>query len=183
MMLSLIWAQDERGLIGADGRLPWRLPADMAWFRRHTLGKPVLMGRKTFESIGRPLPDRINIVLTRSRRAIESCRVARSLDEALSVARLLAGDSGELMVMGGAQIYRLALPRAGRLYMTLVHGIFEGDAFFPPWEPAGWRETLREEHAADERNPHACTFRILERADERLGERMGDRAGRGASIA
>ncbi len=157
--IALIWAQDERGLIGNRGRLPWRLPADMAWFRRHTLGKPVLMGRKTFDSIGRPLPERTNIVLTRTERTIEGCLVARSLDEAM---RLAAG-ADELMVMGGAQVYRLALPRAERLYMTLVHGTFEGDVFFPPWDAAQWRETRREEHAADARNAHACTFRILER--------------------
>ncbi len=159
MTLALIWAQDERGLIGANGRLPWTLPADMAWFRRHTLGKPVLMGRKTFESIGRPLAGRVNIVLTRNGGNMPGCLVAHSLDEAVQ----LAGDAEELMVMGGAQIYRLALPRAVRAYITTVHGVFEGDTCFPEWDARAWREIHREYHARDDRNPWPCTFRILER--------------------
>lgn len=157
--LSLIWAMDEQGLIGAGNALPWRLPADMRWFRRHTLGKPVLMGRKTFESIGRPLPDRRNLVLSHRLDALPGCEIVRSLE----AARRLAGDA-ELMVIGGAQVYALALPAAERLYLTRVHGVFEGDAFFPPVDWSHWREIHRESHPADDRNPFACTFLIYEPA-------------------
>ncbi len=155
--VSLIWAMDEGGLIGAGNRLPWRLPADMRWFRRHTLGKPVLMGRRTFESIGRPLPERRNLVLTRTRAQLPGCEIVRTLDEA----RTLAGDA-ELMVIGGAQVYRLALPVASRLYLTRVHARLEGDAFFPDFDFSGWREVFREHAPADGENPHACTFLIYE---------------------
>ncbi len=157
--ISLIWAMDEGGVIGVENRLPWRLPTDMRWFRRHTLGKPVLMGRRTFESIGKPLPERRNLVLSRSLERLPGCEIARSLDEA----RELAGDA-ELMVIGGAEVYRLALPAATRLYLTRVHARFDGDAFFPDMDFSRWREVFREESPADADNPHACTFLIYEPA-------------------
>jgi len=158
--LSLIWAQDERGLIGRDQGLPWHLPADMIWFRRQTIGKPVLMGRKTFESIGRPLPDRTNIVITRRHVAFPGCLVVNSVEDALC----LAAGREELMVMGGAQVYAQALALADRLYITLIHARFEGDTYFPDFNYTDWRECFREDHAPDVRNAHAYTFRILERA-------------------
>ncbi|MDX8401438.1 MAG: dihydrofolate reductase [Mariprofundaceae bacterium] len=157
--VSLIWAMDEGGVIGAQGRLPWHLPADMCWFRKHTLGKPVLMGRKTFESIGQPLPERRNLVLSQRLDALPGCEIVRSLEEARTLTR-----DAELMVIGGAQIYALALPQADRLYLTRVHGRFEGDAFFPAIDWTRWREVHREDHPADARNAFACTFLIYELA-------------------
>ncbi|GMQ99837.1 MAG: type 3 dihydrofolate reductase [Zetaproteobacteria bacterium] len=159
MMISLIWAQDKNGLIGTSGKLPWRLPADMAWFKKNTMGKPILMGRKTFDSIGRPLPGRTNIVITSQEIKIEGCTVVHSLNEAIVV----AGKMEELMVMGGAQIYKLALPQANRLYITQIHAIFEGDTYFPPFDMAEWNETFCEQHNPDEKNLHPYAFRILER--------------------
>ncbi|RME41414.1 MAG: type 3 dihydrofolate reductase [Deltaproteobacteria bacterium] len=156
-MLSLIWAQDESGLIGRGNRLPWRLPADLAWFRRQTMGKPVLMGRRTFESIGRPLPGRENLVLSTRLAALPGCTIVPSLGEA----RRIAG-SRELMVIGGAQVYRLALPHARRLYLTEVHARFDGDVFFPDWDRSRWREVFREDHEADADNPWPYSFVILE---------------------
>lgn len=161
MLISLIAAMADDRTIGIENRLPWRLPADMRWFRQHTLGKPVLMGRKTFESLGsRPLPQRTNIVLTRDPdfQAPEA-RVAHSIEEALAV----AGEADEVMVIGGAAFYQEMLPRADRLYLTIVHDSFNGDAWFPAYDVGEWEEVLREEHSADERNPHAYTFLILQR--------------------
>lgn len=160
--LSLIWAMDENRLIGSDNRMPWHLPADMQWFRRQTMGKPVLMGRKTFDSIGRPLPGRTNIILTRqSDLHIEGCTVVHSLagaGEAVPAAE-------EIMVIGGAEIYALLLPLARRLYMTRIHHTFEGDAWFPAFDLSAWRQLHFEEHAADEKNPWPYSFSVLERQE------------------
>jgi len=157
--LSLIWAQDEQGLIGRGNALPWHMPADMQWFRRHTLGKPVLMGRRTYASIGRPLPGRTNLVLSRSRMPIAGCRVVASLDEALAS----VAEAPELMVIGGAQLYALALARATRLYQTVIHARFDGDVYFPAFDRSSWRVIECATHAADARNAWPCTFTILER--------------------
>lgn len=161
MIISLIWAMADNSVIGIENRLPWKLPADMKWFRRHTLGKPIVMGRKTFESFGsRPLPDRTNIVITRDTDyQADGIVVAHSIDEALQA----AGDADEVMIIGGASFYEQMLPRADRLYMTLVHAEFEGDAWFPEFDLSSWHETLREEHAVDEKNAYACSFVILEK--------------------
>ncbi len=161
MIISLIWAMADNRVIGIENRLPWKLPADMQWFRRHTLGKPIVMGRKTFASFGsRALPDRTNIVITRDEDYhAEDIVVVHSIDEALQA----AGDAEEVMVIGGASFYEQMLPRADRLYMTLVHGEFTGDAWFPQFDLAPWHETLREEHAADENNAYACSFLVMER--------------------
>lgn len=161
MHISLIAALSDSGVIGIDNRLPWRLPADMRWFRRHTLGKPVIMGRRTFESLGeKPLPERLNIVVTsdRSYRPAGAV-VVHDIDAALAA----AGAVEEVMIIGGASFYAQMLPRADRLYLTRVHAEVAGDAWFPGYAEADWREMAREEHAADEKNPHACTFLILER--------------------
>ena len=159
--ISLIAAMDENRVIGIDNRLPWRLPADMKWFRRHTLGKPVIMGRRTFDSLGRrPLPDRLNIVITRDRAfTAPGAVVVHSIDEALAA----CGDAPEAMIIGGASFYEQMLPRAQRLYLTLVHTRVQGDAWFPRWDPEDWREVEREEHPADGRNPFPYTFLVLER--------------------
>lgn len=148
------------GVIGRDNDLPWRLPDDLKRFKAITLGKPVVMGRKTFESIGRPLPGRENRVVSRQPGlGVEGCRVFAKLQDAL------AGPEEEVMVIGGAQIYAEALPLAQRLFLTEVDAEVEGDARFPDLDPAAWREVGREEHAADERHAYAFRFRVLERVE------------------
>ena len=160
MKLSLIAAMADNRVIGHENRLPWHLPADLQHFKAITLGKPVLMGRKTWESIGRPLPGRTNIVITRDTGYVaEGCVVAHSLEEAVRA----AGEAAEVMVIGGAQLYRQALPLADTLYLTLVHAEIRGDTRFPAWQPGEWRETARIDHEADDRNPHAYSFITLER--------------------
>ena len=161
MLISLIWAMDDNRLIGVENRLPWKLPADMKWFRRHTLGKPIIMGRKTFDSFGgRPLPDRTNIVVTRDKDyQAEGAVVVYSIEEALQA----AGDAEEVMIIGGASFYEQMLPRADRLYITQVHGKFEGDAWFPEFDMGEWVEVGREESGVDEKNAYACSFLSFER--------------------
>lgn len=161
MIISLIWAMDENRLIGVENRLPWKLPADMKWFRRHTLGKPIIMGRKTFDSFGgRALPERSNIVVTRDKNyQADGALVVYSIEEALQA----AGDAEEVMIIGGASFYEQLLPRAERLYITQVHGKFEGDAWFPEFEMDEWQEVTREDHTADEKNAYDCTFLRFER--------------------
>jgi dihydrofolate reductase len=142
-LISLIAALAENGVIGRDNALPWRIPADLARFRRLTLGKPVIMGRKTYESIGRPLPQRLNIVLSRRELALPEGAV--SVDGP-AAAMAAGGDAAETMVIGGAEIYRLFMPLARRLYLTRVHAEVEGDTRFPPFDAAEWREVARERH-------------------------------------
>ena len=148
-------------VIGIENRLPWKLPADMKWFRQHTLGKPIVMGRKTFESFGaRPLPDRHNIVISRNRDYHPAgATVVSSIDQAIAA----AGNVPELMIIGGASFYAQMLPQADRLYLTLVDIDVVGDAWFPDYIPADW--VLSEEHrqGADEKNPYAMHFQILDR--------------------
>ena len=160
MIISIIAGMDKNRLIGQGNRLPWRLPADMKHFRRYTVGKPVLMGRKTFESIGKALPKRTNIILTRDRgyRA-EGCIVTHSIEEALHTATACE----EIMIIGGASIYDLFLPRADRLYLTYVHDCFDGDIYFPPFDVADWQEVKRVDYQPDEKNPHPYSFLFLHR--------------------
>lgn len=139
--IAMIAAVGENGVIGAEGQIPWRLPTDFAHFKRTTLGKPVVMGRKTFESIGKPLPGRTNIVVTRSRDyAPEGTLVVHSLDEAIAMAQTIAARDGasEVMIGGGGEIYREAMPLAERLYVTHVAAAPQGDARFPPIDPKEW---------------------------------------------
>ena len=163
MIISIIAGMDKNRLIGQGNRLPWRLPADMKHFRRHTLSKPVLMGRKTFESIGKPLPKRTNIILTRDRdyQAV-GCVVTHSIAEALDT----ASSCEEIMVIGGASIYELFLPRADRLYLTRIHGCFEGDVYFPAFDIADWQEVKRVDCQPDAKNPHPYSFLFLHRRSE-----------------
>lgn len=150
----------EGRVIGIGNRLPWQLPADMQHFRRSTLGKPVLMGRKTFDSIGKPLAGRTNIVVTQDRTfQPEGVTVAHNIDEALAN----AGAAPEVMVIGGASFYRQLLPRAQRLYLTEIHQRFDGDAFFPEVDLTAWQETDRADHAPDTANAYAYSFIILDR--------------------
>lgn len=161
MRVSLIAAVAENGVIGREGGLPWRIPEDLKFFKATTLGKPVIMGRKTYDSIGRPLPGRLNIVLTHdSRWRAEGVSNARDLDAALDIAR--ASGAAEAMIIGGGKVYEAALPRASRIYLTRVHRAFEGDAYFPPLDPAEWAETARKKGAPGD-TPPDYTFLTLER--------------------
>ena len=133
-MISLIVAHDKNRVIGYENKMPWHLPGDLQYFKEMTMGKPIIMGRKTFESIGRPLPGRRNIVITRNENYnADGIEVVSSLDEALQLTK----DAGETMVIGGEQIFRLALPLADRLYITLIDVEFKGDTYFPKYE--GWQ--------------------------------------------
>jgi dihydrofolate reductase len=161
--LSLIAALSENGVIGRDNGLPWRLPADLAHFKRLTLGKPMVMGRRTWESLPGLLPGRPHIVVTRSPGYdAPGAQVARGPDEALA----LAGEVDEVMLIGGAGLYAAMLPSVARMYLTRVHAEIDGDAHFPPFDPAAWREVAREDHAADAKNPHAYSFVTLVRRAE-----------------
>ena len=160
--ITLAVAVADNGVIGRGGELPWRLPEDLRRFKAATLGKPVLMGRKTFESIGRALPGRLNIVLTRQpgwQPTDPAVRVAPDLDAALA----LAGDAAEVTVIGGSEIYALALPRASRVLLTEVHAAPEGDTVLPRFDPREWREVSRERWPADARHAHDLSFVELER--------------------
>ena len=161
MKISMIAAMTDERIIGIENRLPWKLPNDMKWFRQHTLGKPIIMGRKTFESFGsKPLPDRTNIIITRDAtyQARDSV-VVHTIEEALQA----AGDVDEVMVIGGASFYEQMLPRADRLYLTFVHARIEGDAWFPAIDFSQWNEVQRIDNDADEKNPLAHSFVILDR--------------------
>jgi dihydrofolate reductase len=160
--LELVVAVAENDVIGRRNRLPWQLPADLRHFKSLTLGKPILMGRKTYESIGKALPGRLNIVLSRSAGfAPSDCLVVNTLDAARTAAR----PQRELMVIGGADIYRQCLPEACRIHLTLVHTrIEDGDTEFAGWRGSEWRETSRERHEADDKNSYAYSFVTLERS-------------------
>jgi len=157
--LALLVAASENDVIGRDNALPWHLPDDLKHFKALTLGKPMLMGRRTFESIGRPLPGRTSLVLTRSSAwRHPQVEVVHSLEAALAQCR----DAAELVVIGGAAVFALAAPLAVRLYLTRVHAQLQGDTYLPPLG-AGWREIERREHPADARHAYAMTFLTLSR--------------------
>ena len=173
MHIALIVAMAENRVIGVDNRMPWHLSADLQRFRRITMGKPMLMGRRTQQSIGRPLPGRRNIVLTADPGFMAAgCEVVHSLDAALAA----ADDAEELMVIGGASLYRALLPQAERLYLTLIHDEFDGDTFFPEIDWTEWREIDRQEGMQDPGSGLRYSFIDYERAalpagTERLSER------------
>src|SRR3990167_9279853 len=149
MKLALIWAMSNNRAIGRNNALPWHLPEDMKYFKRVTMGKPIIMGRKTWESIGRPLPGRTNIVITRDRNFhADGVKIVHTLDEAIALAEKISVIDGaeEVVVIGGAEIYALSLPKADRLYMTQVHAEVDGDAHFPEFNLNEWRELARENH-------------------------------------
>jgi dihydrofolate reductase len=157
MKISLIGAMGENRVIGAGGKIPWHLPADFAHFKAITTGHPVIMGRKTFESIGRALPGRKNVIVTHdSAYKADGCLVVGSLDEAFALSE--KEDAGEIFVIGGEQIYRAALNMVDTVYLTKVGGSFEGDAFFPELDEKKWRLVNSEPHAKDEKNPFDYTF-------------------------
>jgi dihydrofolate reductase len=158
--ISLLVAATENGVIGRDNGMPWHLPDDLKHFRKLTIGKPVLMGRKTFESIGRPLPGRANLVLTRDPHwLVPGVLTVTDLDAALA----LTSSSPELVIAGGAQVYELALPLASRIYLTRIHAVIDGDTRLPDIDVGQWREISRELHPVDERHPYAMSFVTLER--------------------
>jgi len=159
--LALIAAVARNGVIGRDGELPWRIPTDLQFFKATTMGKPMIMGRRTFESIGKALPGRTNIVVTRNPNfTADDVEVAADLEQALAIAAGQGAD--EVMVIGGGEIYAVALPRADRLYLTEVHADAEGDVHFPDLDRTQWREVSRDDHEADGDAP-AFSFVFLER--------------------
>jgi dihydrofolate reductase len=158
--LEFVVAVAANGVIGRGNALPWRLPADLQHFKRTTLGHPILMGRRTWESIGRPLPGRKNLVLTR---ATHYDAPGATVVHTLAAARLAADGAASLMVIGGAELYRALFPDAAVLHLTEVHGDVDGDVRFPEWDRAQWSETWREEHPADERHAWPYAFVRLER--------------------
>ena len=160
MTISIIVAMDKKGVIGLDGDLPWHLSADLKHFKAITMGKPLIMGRKTHESIGRPLPGRKNIVLTHSQEfKTEGCTVVYSLEEAL----IAAGEVDEVMIMGGSGIYDQSLASADRLYLTEVHADVNGDVYFPEFDRSEWVEIEREDYSTDDKNNFDYSFVVMER--------------------
>ena len=147
-------------IIGKENAMPWHLPADFTWFKKHTLGKPVVMGRKTYDSIGRPLPGRHNIVISRdSSLEIDDVTIVPTIEEALSA----AGDVDEVMIIGGGSIYESFLPIADKLYLTLIEAEIEGDTCFPNWGNEGWTCVYSDDYMKDDRNRFDMHFVILER--------------------
>jgi dihydrofolate reductase len=159
-LITLIVAVADNGVIGRENSLPWHLPEDLKRFKRLTMGKPMVMGRKTFESIGKPLPGRRNIVMTREpnyRR--EGVEVVHGTDEALAA----TAEASEIMVIGGAELFRPFLPHAGRVHLTRVHGAIDGDVMWPALDIRQWEVIERERHEADERHAYAMTFEVWEK--------------------
>ena len=146
---------DKNRLIGNNNQLPWHLPADLALFKKTTLGKPVVMGRKTFDSIGKALPERQNIVITSNQNwTAEGCDIAYNMDQALE----LAGDSAEIMLIGGASLYQQTIERASCLYLTLINHEFSGDTWFPEINQGQWQVETEVFFKADHKNPHSFSF-------------------------
>lgn len=158
MYLSIIVAMGNSRVIGNKNQLPWHLPADLKHFKELTLRKPVIMGRKTFESIGKPLPDRRNIVISRnSNWRAEGCEVAANIDDALAV----VNNAEEVMIIGGATIFAQTLQRVNKMYLTFIHADFEGDSFFPEWNKSEWHEIENVSCQPDEKNPYQYSFVTL----------------------
>lgn len=161
MKISMIAAMTEDRVIGIKNSLPWKLPNDMKWFRQNTMGKPIIMGRKTFESFGaRALPGRTNIIITRDNNyQADDSVVVHSIDDALEA----AGDVDEVMIIGGASFYEQMLPKADRLYLTFVHAELKGDAWFPEINNNDWNKVEKISHKKDDKNQYAHSFIILDR--------------------
>ena len=160
MKIALIVATDQQGLIGKDNDLPWKISADLQYFKKVTMGKPLIMGRNTHESIGRPLPGRQNIIVTKNHSyQAEGCTIVHSMQAALSEAK----EADEVMIMGGASLYTQLLPQADKLYLTLIHANLEGDTWFPEWYSEQWQQISREDHLADDKNEYPYSFIVYER--------------------
>ena len=156
--VSLIVAMGTSRVIGNEGEIPWNLPADLAYFKKITMGQPIVMGRKTYESIGRPLPGRRNIVLSRTQSLIPGVELFSSVKEVIE-----AFSEEEIFIIGGGQIYETFLSCVETIYLTEVAGDFQGDAFFPELDLKEWEEISRRDRFADEKNQHDCCFRVLKR--------------------
>ena len=170
--IVMIAAVAENGVIGREGDMPWRLPSDLKYFRANTLGRPVIMGRKTFQSIGKPLPGRLNIVVTRSPASIEGAEMVHSVPDAIERGKVLARASGAdaVVVIGGGEIYRQAMVLADELLITHVEADVSGDTLFPPIDPAVW-ERVSDRHApATEADSHDMRFAIYRRKGPAIGE-------------
>lgn len=166
MKRSMIVAMSENRVIGINNKLPWYLPNDLKYFKQVTMGKPIIMGRKTFESIGKPLPGRTNIIITRNKDwQAQGVKVAHSLEQAYELAEAIAEIDGqnELMIIGGDQIYQSSLPDIDRIYLTQVHADVNGDAWFPEVDWSQWQELGREDYAAEGPNPYDYSFIVYER--------------------
>lgn len=159
MNLSLIVATTLNHVIGKDNQIPWHLPVDLAWFKQNTLSKPVIMGRKTFESIGRPLPKRVNIVLSRQPYEKEGIIWKNSLESAVD----FLPENSEIMLLGGGELFKQYLPQANKLYLTEIQTELEGDTFFPVLDWQEWHIDFEQYVVADENNPYDCRFLILTR--------------------
>jgi len=167
MKISMIAAMAQQRVIGKDQKMPWHLPADLAFFKKTTMGSPLLMGRKTYESIGRPLPGRLNLVVTRNPELkIAGCDVVSSLDQALDIATKKSTDSDELFIIGGGHLYNSFLPHADRLYLTLIDAELEGDTFFPDYMQYQWHQIERIDHQADDKNIYPYSFITLDRVNK-----------------
>lgn len=160
MIVSIVVAIAENHAIGKDNKLLWHLPKDLRHFKEITTGGTVIMGRKTYDSVGKPLPNRRNIIITRQQIEIAGCEVVNSLQAALD----LCHDHKEVFIVGGAEIYKQAMPFTDRIYLTVVHENFEGDTYFPEIKEDIWKETERTNHEAAEKNPLSFSFITLERA-------------------
>lgn len=167
MTLSIIVAMAHNRVIGFNNQMPWHLPADLAWFKKNTLNKPVIMGRKTFESIGKALPNRHNIVISRQAKTEAESNInpniswVTSIDEALVVAN--SQQCQEVFIIGGGNIYQQVLPFINRLYLTHIDADLQGDTYFPNYAPETWQPVFQEHHQADDKNPYDYYFEVLER--------------------
>lgn len=161
MKLSIIVAMAQNNVIGLNNQMPWHIPADLAWFKHNTLHKPVIMGRKTFESIGRPLPNRLNIVISRTAHASSHDNVVwvSSLEQALDIVK----DKAEAFIIGGGNLYQQALPLVTRLYLTHINADLAGDTYFPNYQATQWQTVHSEQHHKDEKNAYDYRFEILEK--------------------
>jgi dihydrofolate reductase len=160
MTLTIVVAISENRAIGKDNKLLWRLPKDLKHFKEITTGHTIIMGRKTYESVGKPLPNRRNIIITRQAITIEGCEVVNSIDAAIDLCK----DEQEVFIVGGSEIYKQAMKLTDRIYLTIVHKQFEADSFFPEIDPKEWKEVHREDHEPDEKNLLPYSFITYERS-------------------
>jgi dihydrofolate reductase len=159
MTVTIVVAIAENYAIGKHNQLLWHMPADLKHFKQITSGHTVIMGRKTYDSVGKPLPNRRNIIITRQDITIPGCEVVKSVDEALA----LSVNEKEVFIVGGAEIYKLAMDKTDRVYLTIIHHLFDADSFFPEIDYMEWKEVSREDHPADEKHKYAYSFITLER--------------------
>lgn len=167
MIISAIWAQSKNGVIGVNNQIPWHLPDDLKFFKRTTLGHHIITGRKNYESVGKPLPGRTNVIVTRNRGyAVSGCPVVHSVEDALSLAHK-AGEE-EVFIVGGGEIYKAALPYLQKLYMTLIDTEIEGDVYFPEIDWTKWDIIGQEDHPVDERHKFSFSFKVFEPKPRRI---------------